>query len=353
MNVRKLLGLPEPGETKQKKPKAQPPGAAPGGYGATPGSVWQAAAQQAQPARAESGPAVAWVPVQPSRGGKVWPLVLRGLVIAVAVIVGWVGLRTIFFPPRQETASQQLPASLTFPTTAAGGVASRYVSSFYTWEQGQEAARAKAITLDTAGGTVESGAFGWDGVGKQSAGGAGVVNVSASSATEGRVTVRFTVTPYTGKPGEWKPGTASVRAADVRVQIIDGRVAVVGPPALVAVPEAGEASNTEPDRIEDTELAAATKDYATSFFTAYGKDTDVSALVAPGSTVTGLGAYELESITRWTVFTADGDTRPAIVSLRWRDPATKTLLEQTYSLTLQRVTGGNTERWQVASITGN
>lgn len=345
MNIRKILGLPESRSSRGKEPQPETT------YGQAATSVWTAAEAEAKD-EAVSQAHPAWTPVRTTRAGRVWPMVLRGLVALLCLIVAVAGVRAIFFPVRTQQATQQGPSAEAFPQVAAAGVATRFVGSFYTWEQGQGPARARALTLDAAGGVSEQGAYGWAGTGKQSATNASVVAISPSSAEEGRVTVRFTLTAYTGQVGAWKATKATTRAADVNVRVIDGRVAVVGMPALVAVPEAGEAPNGPDELVGDEQVTASTKEYATSFFRAYGSDPNIDALVAPGSRIQGLGGYELVSVSTWLVYTGDGDERPATAVVQWRDPTNKTVLEQSYSVTLQRVTGGNTERWQIARLTG-
>lgn len=292
-----------------------------------------------------------WAPVETNRSSKVWHKILRGLVVAVLVLVLFSGLRSMFFPAQNAAPAQEIPASVYFPQAAAGGIAERYVSAYYTWDEAAADARAKALSLDLSGGPVSTGNFGWDGTGKQAVNATNVVAIKAKNDVEGTVTVRYTVTPYKSEQKKWIAQAPQVRAADVSVQIINGRTAVVGSPALVAVPDAGNAPSTGEQILDDPQVTEATAEYATTFFRAYGEGGDVSALTAPGTQIAGIGGVALERVSKWTVLTGTADTRQAVATVQWRINDATTL-DQSYDVTLQRVTSGGTERWQVATIQG-
>lgn len=308
----------------------------------------QAAAERAAQTR-HSGSG--WTPVEPVRSARVWQRVLRGLVVAVLLFFLLAGVRTVFFSGDGADQGQAIPEAEFFPETAAAGVAERYVKSYYTWDAATPDARASALSLDLAGGSVESGSFGWDETGKQTVQTATVANVEAQSRTQAIVTVRYDVTPYTMEGEDWVPGTRRTSAADVTVQVLDGRVSVVGPPALVAIPEAPSAPGTDSGTVVDPSIADETREYATTFFRAYGQNADVAALTVPGARITGIGGIELDRVTEWTVETGTGDERQAAATVTWLLPE-GTTLDQSYDVTLQQVTSGNTERWQVAAIQG-
>ena len=334
--LRKLLNLPE------KKPK-------PAETEATV-DPWNQAAAAAKNVTTQKNNA-AWSPVEVQPRAKLWHRIVRGLVIAVLVFFLLAGMRTVLFPSKSTATAPAVPSTVYFPNVAAGGVAERYVSSYYTWDENDKDKRARALSLDSAGGQVESGAFGWDNKGKQTVNSTNVVAVKPESDSVGTVTVRYTATPYKLEKKEWKPQAQQVRAADVKIQVINDRVAVIGTPALVSIPEASSAPLTDQNIMDDPAITESTSEYATTFFKAYGSETDVSALTAPGAQIAGMGGTKLERVVKWTVLTGEADQRHAVATVKWK-LNDATTLDQSYDVTLKRVTSGQTERWQVAAIQG-
>jgi hypothetical protein len=272
--------------------------------------------------------------------------VLRVVLIIALIVVVLVGLRTMFFPqvaPVQQTKTDPAAA---FPAAAAAGVADRFATNFLTWSQDDPSVRVTALKQDV-GGLSDSDKFGWDGTGKQVAGSAYTVDIDATSATDATVTVAVDVTPY---DNDGKALPARWQSLAVPVHIQGARPVVVGQPAIVALPAAQKVT-TEQAPGEDTELSNQTGSYAKSFFAAYGSTSDVSAVSAPTAHFAGLdGAVTFQTLTSWTVYAGNGDTREARAVVTWKTSGGSTVTS-TYAVSLTRVTAGTTARWQVAAIT--
>lgn len=330
----KLLNLPVP-----EKKEGSPPDAA---------NAWQAASAATRAAEAPSS--TPWTPMETTRKQRAWTMLIRWGAAAVIVLLCLLGIRQLFRPDTRPV-EQNLPVALQFPQAAAQGIASRFATAYYSWDETTPDSRAKALSADYAGGSVESGRFGWNGKGKQTASQPYVVGLDVRSPTEASVTVGLSITVYKAgaKAGEWQPDSYEKRAVAVPIVITEGRPTVTGTPSLVAIPQPGQPT-LPPQPGEDTTLSQQTKDYATSFFQTYGTKADTSAVTAPGASIPGLeGAAELEQLTRWVVRTGSGDERPAEATVRWKVPGGATL-DQSYKLTLTKVSAGQTDRWQIIGL---
>lgn len=337
--IRKLLNLPP---KKQQEPaNVELPASDP----------WSEAGRAVQQSANKQKSHSAWSPVDTQRSDKVWHRLVRGLVVVVLLFILAAGVRTIFFSGNRAAPAQEVSSTVYFPQTAAGGVAERYVANYYTWDQAAADRRAQALSIDRVGGPVASGTFGWDGKGKQTVNTTNVVSVDPENDKVGVVTVRFNVTPYKYEGKAWVAKAPRVMAADVKVQIIEGRAAVVGTPALVAVPPVPPAPGTTNEILDDPQITRDTAEYATTFFRAYGEEKDVTALTAPGAQIAGIGGLRLERVSKWSVLSGDADQRHAVATVQWRINDATTL-DQSYDVTLMRVTSGDTERWQVAALQG-
>jgi len=276
-----------------------------------------------------------------------WP-VLRGLLAAALLVVVLVGARTILVPPEQAVApAATVPAASLFPTGIADGVAERFATSYLTWDEARPQARTAALKLDMAGLSADN-RLGWDGKGSQTATNPRVLAVDASDETRARITVVVNVSRPEADGTTSQQQTALV----VPVAIVNQRAVVTATPVTVAVPPPSAAPAIQ-DPAEDDALGRDTRDYAQSFFTAYGRDSDVSAVSAPDARIAGLGGlYTLKGVKTWLVFSGTADSRQARADVQWAT-ASGALLEQTYDLTLTRVSAGDTSRWQVAAVTGS
>lgn len=274
--------------------------------------------------------------------------VLRVVLVAALLVVVLVGLRTMFFPQSALVARTKTDPAAAFPAAAAAGVADRFATNFLSWDQSAPGARSSALKQDV-GGLSDGDKFGWDGTGKQSAGAAYTVAVDATSATDATVTVAVDVTPY---DADGKSLPSSWQSLSVPVHIQGVRPVVVGQPAIVALPNPKNVTIAQAPN-EDTDLGKQTESYAKSFFTAYGSTSDVSAVSAPTAHFAGLnGAVTFQTLTSWTVYSRDGDTREARAVVAWKTRGGSTVTS-TYTVTLTRVTAGTTARWQVAAITAS
>lgn len=306
--------------------------------------TWIAAGEEVERAKA-----VESLPWQTERTtGRAWYWrVLRGALVAAAIVVLLVGFRTMFFPVKTEQAAAPVDAAAQFPTTDAAGVAERFTTSYLTWDQDAPEDRSAALALDVPS-LSKSDRFGWDGTGWQNATDAHTITVDATDEENATATV---VVQLATKIDEGNTTTRWAALA-VPVAVSNGRVIVTGQPASVAVPTPIAVDGTAAPLMEDSEIARSTKTYAESFFTAFGRDDDVSSLTAPGAGVAGLGGlYELGTLKTWSVYEGSGNTRSARAVVQWTDAAGSTI-EQTYRLTLAKVSGGDSTRWQVASIDG-
>ena len=336
-----LDGLDSAGKPKKKKSASTTATKGQTSAGASP---WVSAGEAVERTRAADE-----LPWQIERStGRAWYWrLLRTLLIAAAIIVILVGLRTMFIPPESTDQAAAVDPVAQFPAADASGVAERFTESYLTWDAANPGERSAALALDVPS-VGNDDKFGWDGTGVQAATGARTLSVDATSDTEATVTV---VAHITTQLPEGEP-TSRWTALAVPVAVSGARVVVIGQPASVAVPDAiGYEADARPN--EDTKTARATEEYAESFFIAYGRDADVSPVTAPGSGITGLdGIYEFSTLKSWTVYEGKGDNRSARAVVQWIDAAGSTI-EQTYSLTLTKVSGGASTRWQIASIDGS
>jgi len=294
-------------------------------------------------------PAPSSIPTVPdSTGRKWWTRILRGVAVAVLILILLVGARTMFFPTK-PTPAPPLPAAATFPQAAASAAAERFAEAYFTWDQKAPENRARAIGQVAQSG-VDSG-FGWDGAGKSTAGTAHTVTVDVLDRTHATITVAVPVTAYKQeRHNTWVPGTPRTTGLAVPVVVTGSGPVVSGLPAAVGLPDPGKAKRLARVQADD-DLTRSTVKNATAFFTAYGRDRDVSALTAPDARITGLGgALTFKNLTDWQVLPGSKTTRTASATVRWSTP-NGALLEQTYRVHLTRVTAASSSRWQVTELT--
>lgn len=288
---------------------------------------------------------------------RFWYVLLRGLVVAVLLAMVVTALRTWFFDSREQvTPPAPIPADVLYPASAASGVAIRFAHAYLSWDELDPDKRVNALR---AAGWQGDEAAGWDRKGKQTTGLVTVARIAAESETRGSVTVVATVTPWKitpregDKPASSKPGNPETIALRVPVDVSpNGALTVAAEPATVALPT-GVEQDGRPLPDVDTDLSAETRSGAEAFFRAYGEETDMTAITAPGSTIVGLGGVlTFEGLSGWQVAPANGaDSAQAVATVTWITKGGETQLQQTYYLTLQRTTAGSTARWQVLDIT--
>lgn len=301
------------------------------------------------PRAAETRPAVApWQQLDDSDGApRRWQRGLRVLVTVVVVVFLIIGVRAAFRQAPPAPAAQ-VPVAATFPESAASGAAARFAVIYASWSQ--EAAQVRRNAMATVWGGDPG--TGWNGKGWQSASAPAVVAVTILSAQAARVTVVMTVTSW-AKNAKGAQTNLATRPMALQVPVSiskDGIARVAGVPVWVAVPSVAK-PGTGKSSETDSALTGQTSATATAFFTAYGRDSDLSSLTAPGSTLTGLnGALSLGSVRQWTVNKAVSDTAQAAAEVIWSTPNGATLT-QTYQVTLRRTVSGDSSRWQVLALT--
>lgn len=306
------------------------------------GSLWEAAGEEVS--RQRETDATPWHTERETGAPWYWTA-LRIALLAVLAVFVVVGVRAVFVPPETNTAPVEIDPRTLFPGDVGAATAERFAESYLTWDEDNPGARASELALDVA--QLDSdGRLGWDGTGKQTASDARVMAMTVDDEKTATATVSARITTTVGDD---ETSTAWV-ALDVPLAVAGNRVIVTGQPAYVAVPKPVQVETENSATAADSETTSATSEYAEAFFTAYGRDDDVSAMTAPDSDISGLGGtMQLEEIVEWTVFDGSGDTRDARAVVAWLGPG-ETLVRQTYTLTLTEVSGGSGSRWQISRI---
>lgn len=326
--VRRILNLPEP--------------VTPGAQDAT-----DAAAAAAEPAaRSTVAP---WQQLSAEADApRRWQKAMRVLLWVVLIVFLWLGVRAAFIPRTTPAPATQLPLTATYPEVAAGGAATRFAAIYASWSQ--DAAQVRRDAMATVWGGDSNA--GWNGKGWQTAAAPSVVAIAVESPQLARVTVVMTVTTW-AKDAKGKQTNLTSRPMALQVPVsVDaaGTARVAAEPVWVAVPAVAVPAAGSTDET-DSALTSQTRATGEAFFTAYGRDTDLNSLTAPGSTLSGLnGALTLSSLRQWTAHTASNDTATATAAVIWSTPNGATLA-QTYTVTLRRTTSGDASRWQVLDLT--
>ncbi|WP_129662444.1 conjugal transfer protein [Rothia uropygialis] len=321
------------------------------------GSKWAAAAQRAKtPANEDESTSTAssrsvhgWSPV-PAKKRPFYKSLLRWTVIVLLGLFLLVGLRTAIFGPANQPKAPSLPAEAKFPQQQASGTAEEFAAAYLTWDEKSPDQRISQMRPFYSGNVDQStsGQLGWNGKGKQSADNAHAIRLNALDSEHARVTVLVDVTPYKGD----KASDTQKVALDVTVKANNDGSTVYGVPGIVGIPDPIAADDRNEDVTEDTGLADSTKGDAQKFFSAYATGKDLESITAPGSHITGVDGYlENPSLKTWTVHRGDGDTRTATAVVDW-DVAGGSKSEQTYTVTLQKVSSGSTDRWMVSKMEG-
>lgn len=341
------------GRGPKARPASQTAKASPSGHGASP---WAEAAAAATPpsetpaktVKADDDETPLWTSRPRKTSGVQYLARLTGL--ALLLLFLWIGVRTAFFGPGQKVEEPPLPVAATFPDEAAAGTAEQFVRSYLTWDEADPEARAGAMAPWYDGGVVSSD-LGWDRKGKQTADEPSAVRMEHIDAETARVIVTANVTPAKAPKAEEPPAPRRV-SVEVKVRATEDGAAVYGVPGIVGNPIPIPGPEAEGQGIADTALSQSTKGMATEFFTAYGAQTDVSSLTAPGASIRGLGGLLTEPQVRtWTVREGAADRRTALAAIDWTTPAGGRS-STTYEVELVRVSGGDAARWQIANVKG-
>lgn len=366
----RLLNLPEPGyDAKAAKAAKQAAreGVAPGSFAPpvepqrSAVNPWVAAAtgaptapQAPEKARLVGAPittasGVPWQIAEGSKSAKAWRRIGRVAATIVIALFAWVGFRSTFFPG-EEAPPPELPASVTFDSQSASGVATRFAIAALTWNEDAPERQSQAVALDYADGPSN---LGWNRKGRQDvaqaiAGGLVIADDGASAIA----TVLVQLVSYTreGSEGDWTWVATEWASVEVPVQLSDGRMVATGPPSLTGQPEpvAPELPATPKS---DEALTTVTADTAEAFFVAYGAG-DVAAVEAPGAAIDApTDRWEFDSLATWQVFEGEGETRQALATVVWGVAGEPQTYTATYDVTLSTVSGGGADRWQVSAIT--
>lgn len=306
------------------------------------GSLWEAAGQEVS--RQRESDATPWHTERETGPRWYWTALRIALIVVLAVFVV-AGVRAVFLPDDTDVAAVDIDPRTLFPDAEGAATAERFTESYLTWDEDNPGARAAAIALDVT--TLDSdGRLGWDGSGKQTASDARVMSMEISDENTATATVSAQITTTVGDD---ETSTAVV-ALDVPLIVAGDRVIVTGQPAFVAVPQPVSADVEANATPTDSAVTSETSEYADTFFTAYGRDDDVTAMTAPDSSISGLGGtMQLEEIVEWTVYDGSDETRDARAVVAWLGPG-DTIVRQTYTLTLTQVSGGSSSRWQISQI---
>lgn len=289
-----------------------------------------------------------WQPASVRHGEKpsAWKKIVRWSVLGLILLFGWIGLRTALWGNATDSPQQQVPLSAQYPQEQAAGIAERFAIAYLSFDEGKEDTRAKELSQFYSGAEA-SGKLGWDGKGKQSAANPVVLSVEPIDEQKSRVVVLSDVTSYeNGKAKSTKP-----MALEMSVSVTDEGAAVYGNPAYVGVPTPPTIAPNEPNNF-DSELTQETKDSAQEFFTAYATNDTLDSLTAPGAHISGLnGAVQQAQLTKWNVGAGNESEREAWATVNYQsNGATVT---NSYQLTLVKVSGGESAKWQIKEIKGS
>lgn len=294
---------------------------------------------------------VPWEEHEETRQDSFLRVLVRGGVIVVLVMLVLTGLRSWFFDrDDQGPATAPVPAAATYPQAAASGIAERVARSYLTWDEENTGVRTERLALDLAPDALNDNA-GWNQRGKQTVATAATVAVDVTDESTARVTVAALVTPWAKNGDKWTPGKEVWRSVEMPVVQTSERLIVPTMPALVGMPQPQPIDAAEPPDADSAATTASRED-AEAFFEAYGTKPDVSALIAPGESLTGIGdeSVKFANLREWTVYVGDDKTRSARALVTWQVGDTE--LTQPYDLTLVAVAQGDQSRWQIASVAG-
>ncbi|MYZ39961.1 MULTISPECIES: conjugal transfer protein [unclassified Streptomyces] len=267
-------------------------------------------------------------------------------VIALATLTG---VRTWVFPaktpPPVIQADPQAEARKNdVPVEAAQQIAARFARSYMNLNSADKDARTKELEADLAKGIDPK--LGWDGSGMQLVAQTIPGAVTQTGAHRARVSVDVRVSVTTTVKGK-AATTSGWRALEVPVAQVGDRVVVTGQPALVGLP--GAVSYNAPQGPEaDSSLSNATREVVKDFLTAWAAG-DADQASAPGADIEPLGSgMSLDALDSWVVDAGAGDRRTGTAVVRWALAGAQ--LQQTYQITITKVSAGGASRWQVDAV---
>nr|WP_024127442.1 conjugal transfer protein [Streptomyces sp. F12]AHE40178.1 Hypothetical protein pFRL6_91 [Streptomyces sp. F12] len=273
--------------------------------------------------------------------------VVLWLVIGLAALTG---VKTWIAPsqpqaPTTTSDPQAQAARDDVPEAEAAQVAARFARSYLTWSEDDPKARESELARDLPKGADPKA--GWDGQGTQLVAQTIPGKITQTSPHHARVVVDARISTTTGS-GTKTRTVSTWRALEVPVAESGGRVLVTGQPALVGLPEA--VTYTEPAAPDtDADLSSSTRSTVEAFLTAWAAGT-ADQTAAPGADIAPLGAgITLAGLDSWAVQAGSGDKRTGMAVVGWKTGGAT--LQQTYRITLTRVSASGASRWQVWSVT--
>ncbi|TLQ39261.1 conjugal transfer protein [Streptomyces marianii] len=294
--------------------------------------------------------AVGWAEEEESSGRSAARKAGRVAIWLVIGLAAFTGVRTWVFPAKPPAPVQQVDPQAearknNVPEAEAQQVAARFARSYMTWNAQDPDARAKELEADLAKGIDPK--LGWNGSGLQLVAQTIPGTVTQVGGKRARVRVDVRVSVVTGSGNKQRTVT-SWRGLEVPVAQGAGRVVVTGEPAIVGMPTA--AAYKAPDGPEaDAQLSTQTRDTVKDFLTAWAAGSEDQA-AAPGADIQPLGpGLKLDALDSWVVDAAGGDKRFGTATVRWKIGAAQ--LQQTYQITLTKVSASSASRWQVEAVT--
>lgn len=264
--------------------------------------------------------------------------------LAIALTLFFV-VRSVVQPskPARTSVEQSAPASTTFPETVAASVAEHFGNAYFTWDSSDPDARASAFA-----GLVQDGlgsSLGWNGTGKSSGANARLDALQLVTGSTARATVTVTVSTA-GKSGA---GSATQQTIEIPLVADRGHVFVSGVPATVATDAPSKAASKETAVKTDAGATDETKAAAATFFAEYGAETELSATVADGSGIRGLGgALRFDGLVSWKAARDSGTFHAGYATVSWKT-ASGSVLEQRYRVGMAK-TGTERQPWQVLNV---
>lgn len=338
--LRKMLNLPP------KEPKGGDEGIT-----AVADASVEAPSPEAGEGRGTRAPAaLGWAEEEESSGRSAARKAGRVAIWLVIGLAAFTGVRTWVFPTKPPTPVEQADPQAeakknNVPEAEAQQVAARFARSYMNWNAQEPDARAKELEADLAKGIDPK--LGWNGSGVQLVAQTIPGTVTQVGGKRARVRVDVRVSTVTGSGKNQRTAT-SWRGLEVPVAQGEGRVVVTGQPALVGMPTA--AGYKAPEGPEaDTQLAGMTRETVKDFLKSWAQGSEDQA-AAPGADIEPLGSgLALDTLDSWVVDAGTGDKRSGTATVRWKLGGAQ--VQQTYQITLTKVSASSASRWQVEAVT--
>ncbi|MER0477173.1 conjugal transfer protein [Streptomyces sp. Edi2] len=337
--LRKMLNLPP------KEPKGGDEGIT-----AVADASVEAPSPEAGEGRGTRAPAaLGWAEEEESSGRSAARKAGRVAIWLVIGLAAFTGVRTWIFPtkppaPVEQADPQAEARKNNVPEAEAQQVAARFARSYMNWNAQEPDARAKELEADLAKGIDPK--LGWNGSGVQLVAQTIPGTVTQVGGKRARVRVDVRVSTVTGSGKNQRTAT-SWRGLEVPVAQGEGRVVVTGQPAMVGMPTA--AGYKAPEGPEaDTQLAGTTRETVKDFLKSWALGSEDQA-AAPGADIEPLGSgLALDTLDSWVVDAGTGDKRSGTATVRWKLGGAQ--IQQTYQITLTKVSASSASRWQVEAV---